>query len=92
MSESTKAGSNHAPIAIAELEVFISRALATVGIPAEDAAQVAKLMAESDAHGGDAHGIFRLQQYVTQIENGGINARPNIRSNKRTAWYRTSGR
>jgi L-2-hydroxycarboxylate dehydrogenase (NAD+) len=79
MSESTRAGSNHPPVPIAELEAFISSALATVGIPAEDAAQVAKLMAASDAHGGDAHGIFRLQQYVTQIENGGINARPNIR-------------
>jgi L-2-hydroxycarboxylate dehydrogenase (NAD+) len=79
MSESTKAEFGHPPIAVAKLEAFISSALISVGVPTEDAAQVAELMAASDAHGGDAHGIFRLQQYVSQIENGGINARPNIR-------------
>jgi L-2-hydroxycarboxylate dehydrogenase (NAD+) len=79
MNESTQAGFGHAPVAVARLEAFIAKALGSVGIPAEDAAQVAKLMAASDAHGGDAHGIFRLQQYVTQIQTGGVNARPNIR-------------
>jgi L-2-hydroxycarboxylate dehydrogenase (NAD+) len=79
MSESTKAESAHPLVAIDRLEAFIASALVVVGIPADDATEVAKLMAESDAYGGDAHGIFRLQQYVSQIENGAINARPNIR-------------
>src|ERR1700682_574463 len=79
MSESMKAEFGHPPIAVAKLEAFISSALISVGVPTEDAAQVAELMAASDAHGGDAHGIFRLQQYVSQIENGAINARPKIR-------------
>jgi LDH2 family malate/lactate/ureidoglycolate dehydrogenase len=79
MTENAKAELGHPPISIAKLEAFITSALASVGIPAEDARQVAALMAESDAHGGDAHGIFRLQQYVTQIETRGVNARPNIR-------------
>src|SRR6202140_2226817 len=79
MSESTQPGLGQPPVEIARLEAFIKSALVSVGIPADDAAQVAKLMAESDAYGGDAHGIFRLQQYVSQIENGAINARPNIR-------------
>src|ERR1700686_4316845 len=79
MSESIQAGLGPPPVEIAKLEAFISSALVSVGIPADDAAQVAKLMAESDAYGGDAHGIFRLQQYVSQIENGAINARPKIR-------------
>src|ERR1700681_4618751 len=79
MSESTKAELAHPLVAIDRLEAFIASALVVVGIPADDAAEVAKLMAESDAYGGDAHGIFRLQQYVSQIENGGINARPRIR-------------
>jgi LDH2 family malate/lactate/ureidoglycolate dehydrogenase len=35
-------------------------------------------MAESDARGGDAHGVFRLLQYVKQIEGGTVNPRPNI--------------
>src|SRR6202140_174931 len=79
MSESIQAGLGPPPVEIAKLEAFISSALVSVGIPADDAAQVAKLMAESDAYGGDAHGIFRLQQYVSQIENGAINVRPRIR-------------
>src|SRR6202051_3781357 len=79
MTENAKAELGHPSVSIAKLEAFITSALASVGIPAEDARQVAALMAESDAHGGDAHGIFRLQQYVTQIETRGVNARPNIR-------------
>src|ERR1700726_3996126 len=79
MSESTQAASGQLSVAIAKLEAFIASALVAVGIPENDANQVAKLMADSDAYGGDAHGIFRLQQYVSQIENGAINARPNIR-------------
>src|SRR6202790_4240756 len=79
MSESIQAGLGPQPVEIAKLEAFISSALVSVGIPADDAAQVAALMAASDASGGDAHGIFRLHQYVTQIETGGVNARPNIR-------------
>jgi LDH2 family malate/lactate/ureidoglycolate dehydrogenase len=79
MSEGPKVEVAHPPVAIDRLEAFIASALVAVGIPTEDAAKVAELMAESDAYGGDAHGIFRLRQYVTQIENGAINARPNIR-------------
>src|SRR6202048_3400738 len=79
MSESTKAGLGNPPLSIARLEAFITSALTSVGIPTWDAREVATLMAESDAYGGDAHGIFRLQQYVTQIETGGVNSRPNIR-------------
>src|ERR1700704_3836034 len=79
MSETAKPAPDQPRVAIAEIVGLITRALVSVGIPSEDASQVAALMAESDARGGDAHGIFRLQQYVTQIETGGVNARPNIR-------------
>jgi L-2-hydroxycarboxylate dehydrogenase (NAD+) len=64
---------------IAEIVEFITRALVSVGIPPADARQVAALMAESDARGGDAHGVFRLPQYVKQIQGGAVNPRPNIR-------------
>jgi LDH2 family malate/lactate/ureidoglycolate dehydrogenase len=66
-------------LGITELQQFITRALTSVGVPPQEATQVAVLMAESDARGGDAHGIFRLQQYVKQLQSGGINARPHIR-------------
>lgn len=78
MSETAKPATGQPGVQIAEIEGFITRALASVGVPLEDASQVAALMAEADARGGNAHGVFRLPQYVDQIESGGINARPNI--------------
>jgi L-2-hydroxycarboxylate dehydrogenase (NAD+) len=78
MSETAKPVAGHPPVEIEILIEFISRALAATGIPPEDARQVAALMAEADARGGDAHGVFRLPQYVKQIQNGAVNPRPNI--------------
>jgi len=79
MSENTKPVQSQPGIPVAEIISFITRALVSVGVPAEDAGQVASLMAESDARGADAHGVFRLPQYVKQIQDGAVNARPNIR-------------
>lgn len=79
MSESAKGTASQPLISIAILIDFIARALTASGIPREDAGQVAALMAEADARGGDAHGVFRLPQYVNQIESGAVNPRPDIR-------------
>jgi L-2-hydroxycarboxylate dehydrogenase (NAD+) len=76
MSESATANPR---VGITQLGGFITRALSSAGIPPDDARQVAALMVEADARGGDAHGIFRLPQYVKQLQSGGINARPNMR-------------
>jgi LDH2 family malate/lactate/ureidoglycolate dehydrogenase len=78
MSESAKPSANQPPTPVTALIEFISRALEAAGIPREDAQVVAALMAEADARGGDAHGVFRLPQYVKQIEGGTVNPRPNI--------------
>jgi len=79
MSEAAKSTPGQPSVAITEIIEFIARGLVSVGIPPADARQVAALMAESDARGGDAHGVFRLPQYVKQIQEGAVNARPNIR-------------
>jgi L-2-hydroxycarboxylate dehydrogenase (NAD+) len=79
MTETAKAAASQPLVEIARLVEFITRVLAAAGIPADDAAQVAALMAEADARGGDAHGVFRLPQYVKQIQSGAVNPRPNIR-------------
>jgi L-2-hydroxycarboxylate dehydrogenase (NAD+) len=79
MSETAKPATGQPFVEIAILVEFIARALAAAGIPRDDASQVAALMAESDARGGDAHGVFRLPQYVKQIQSGAVNPRPNIR-------------
>jgi L-2-hydroxycarboxylate dehydrogenase (NAD+) len=79
MSETAKPAPSQPLVEIAKLVEFISRALMAAGIPSEDASQVAALMTEADARGGDAHGVFRLPQYVKQIQSGAVNPRPNIR-------------
>ena len=63
----------------AVLERFTAAALGAVGLPADDAAQVARLMISADLRGADGHGIFRLPQYVRRIRAGGVNTRPSIR-------------
>src|SRR5262249_34990981 len=60
-------------------------ALARVGLPAADAAKVAELMTEADLTGADAHGVFRLPQYVRRLRAGGINPKPDIRVEKTAA-------
>jgi L-2-hydroxycarboxylate dehydrogenase (NAD+) len=57
---------------------FIEDALVQAGLPAADAGKAAELMCEADLTGADAHGIFRLPQYVKRLRAGGINPRPNI--------------
>ncbi len=67
------------------IESFIGDSLAAVGLPGIDAAKVAELMTEADLTGADAHGIFRLPQYVRRIRAGGFNTRPDITVTKTAA-------
>src|SRR5260370_7475713 len=71
--------------AAAAVESFISAALTAAGLPAANAAKVAQLMTEADLTGADAHGIFRLPQYVRRIRAGGVNTRPRITVEKTAA-------
>src|SRR5579859_6978662 len=64
---------------------FITDVMAAVGLPPGDAAKVAELMTEADLTGADAHGIFRLPQYVRRIRAGGFNTRPHITVEKTAA-------
>src|SRR5262245_47930257 len=57
---------------------LIQDALAAVGLPGLDAAKVAELMTEADLTGADAHGVFRLPQYVRRLKAGGVNPKPAI--------------
>src|SRR3954452_22085920 len=72
-------------IAARAVEAFITDTLTTVGLPAGDAAKAAELMLEADLTGADAHGVFRLPQYVRRLRGGGMNATPNIRVEKTAA-------
>src|SRR5206468_7824210 len=61
------------------LRDFIGVALCRLGMPDDDAATVAALMAEADLQGSDGHGIIRLSQYARRIRAGGLNLHPAIR-------------
>ena len=77
-ADQARTGALPAPVMID----FVARALARLGLPADDARLAGELMVESDLTGADAHGIFRLPQYVQQIEDGAINPTPAITVNR----------
>jgi len=72
-------------IAGAQLRRFMTDAFAAVGIPKEDAARIASLMARADESGADGHGIFRLPQYIRRIKAGAVNVKPTIRTERESA-------
>ena len=68
-----------------ELERFIAEVMIREGLPEVDAADVARLMVAADRTGFDAHGIFRLPDYLKRIRSGGINKTPKIGILRETA-------
>ena len=68
----TKAGR----IPVAAVIGLIVDAMAKSGVPADDAAKIAELMVEADLTGADAHGVFRLPQYVMRLKMGAVKAKP----------------
>jgi LDH2 family malate/lactate/ureidoglycolate dehydrogenase len=69
-------------IPAAAMLAFTADAFRACGLPTEDAAIVAGAMIEADLTGSDAHGIFRLAQYVRWLREGRINARPDVKLTK----------
>ncbi len=65
-------------ISTAAVTGLIVDAMVKAGLPPVDAAKVAELMVEADLIGADAHGVFRLAQYVQRLKIGSTNPRPNI--------------
>jgi L-2-hydroxycarboxylate dehydrogenase (NAD+) len=66
-------------IPVAAASSLIVDAMTKSGMPSDDAGKVAELMLEADLTGADAHGIFRLPQYVARLKLGSINPRPAIK-------------
>ena len=65
-------------VAAAAISGFIADAMQAVGLPPADAAKVGELMLEADLAGADAHGVFRLPQYIRRIKAGGVNPKASI--------------
>jgi len=66
-------------IPLAAVTGLITDAMAKCGLPPADAAKVAEMMLEADLIGADAHGVFRLPQYVDRFKRGSTNPRPAIK-------------
>lgn len=62
-----------------QLNNFIRQTMLALGLPPEDAATVARLMAQADLQGSDGHGVIRIPQYARRILAGGVNTAPTIR-------------
>src|SRR6201988_4685511 len=69
---------NSSRVPIAAVRSLIEDSLTAAGLPRENAAKCAELMGEADLTGADAHGVFRLPQYVRRLKAGGFNPNPNI--------------
>jgi LDH2 family malate/lactate/ureidoglycolate dehydrogenase len=66
-------------VPVAAIRALITDALAAAGLPRANAGKCAALMGEADLTGADAHGVFRLPQYVRRLKAGGFNKQPNIK-------------
>jgi L-2-hydroxycarboxylate dehydrogenase (NAD+) len=66
-------------VPVAAIRGLITDALVAAGLRHADAEKCAALMGEADLTGADAHGVFRLPQYVRRLKAGGFNKHPQIK-------------
>jgi LDH2 family malate/lactate/ureidoglycolate dehydrogenase len=68
-----------------ELTEFASAALRVAGVPRLDADVAGHSLVEADRRGIHSHGLLRLPLYVSALQAGGINPRPDLR------WFQEHG-
>ena len=64
---------------IEALRQFSNRTFLHFGVPEEDAAQAAEVLASADLRGIDSHGVARLHSYFDMLTLGRINPNPEIK-------------
>lgn len=69
----------------ASIRSLISDAMVKSGLAASEADKIAELMLEADLTGADAHGVFRLAQYVHRLKIGSTKARADIKVTRTAA-------
>lgn len=70
---------------IEALREFSTRVFRHFGVPNEDAAQAADVLASADLRGIDSHGVARLTSYFDLLNEGLINPTPKIKIVRSTA-------
>jgi LDH2 family malate/lactate/ureidoglycolate dehydrogenase len=58
---------------------FTAEAFAATGVPHQDARKAAEALVDADLHGTVTHGLKNLRNYVSQLLDQRINARPAMR-------------
>jgi ureidoglycolate dehydrogenase (NAD+) len=66
-------------IPVQALTRFCRDVLVTVGVPPEDAEITAEVIMQAERFGVSSHGLVRLPHYVSRIQLGSINTRPQIK-------------
>jgi len=64
---------------IEALREFSTRTFRHFGVPKEDAAQAAEVLASADLRGIESHGVARLNSYFDMLTLGRINPKPEIK-------------
>ena len=67
------------------LQRFVVDVLLAVDVLSEHAEITAQRLLAADLRGRTGHGLIRVPQYVTRIESGGINLRPEITHRRESA-------
>lgn len=71
-------------LSVDRLHDFTVDLLTRLGVMPEHAHVTARRLIEADLRGRTGHGLIRVPQYVTRIEAGGINLRPDIQVTRST--------
>ena len=66
------------------LQTFAAQVFTKAGLPPADAEIESKVLVWANLRGVDSHGVMRIPSYVSSIEKGGMNPRPNIQVVKET--------
>ena len=65
-------------VAATDLERFCADIFSAVGVPSEQAVQIAENLVDADLKGIESHGVLRVPQYVRRIEAGVVNPNPKV--------------
>ena len=71
-------------IAAADADAFARRLLAALGVPADDAATIARCLVLADLRGVDTHGLMRLPVYLERVRRGLVDPKPRLVIERKT--------
>ena len=66
------------------LQQFMASVFARAGMPAADAALEAEVLVWANLRGIDSHGVLRIESYLSKIDTGAYETRPDVRILKET--------